>query len=426
LDPGGYLELVVTEAALTKETLAAGHHMAERTALLVLVAISFCHLMNDMMQSLLAALYPMLKASYSLDFGQIGLITLVFQVTASLLQPLVGLFTDRRPQTYALCVGMSFTLCGLLLLALAGSYPLLLLAAALIGTGSSVFHPESSRVARAASGGRHGLAQSVFQVGGNIGTAVGPLAAAFIILPRGQTSVAWFCFGAMLGIMVLARVSAWHKNHRRERAASRATVHLHRPDLSRRQIGIAITVLLLLIFSKYFYVASLSNYLTFYLISKFSISVKAAQLYLFAFLGASALGTIVGGPLGDRIGRKWVIWASILGALPFTLMLPYVDLFWTCILSVVVGLIISSAFSAILVYAQELVPGRVGMIAGLFFGFAFGMGGIGAAVLGELADQTSIDFVYRICAFLPALGIVTVLLPNIETEFARRRKRQPV
>lgn len=399
--------------------------MAERTALLVLVAISFCHLMNDMMQSLLAALYPMLKVSYNLDFGQIGLITLVFQVTASLLQPLVGLFTDRRPQTYALCVGMSFTLCGLLLLAFAGSYPLLLLAAALIGTGSSVFHPESSRVARAASGGRHGLAQSVFQVGGNIGTAVGPLAAAFIILPRGQSSVAWFCFGAMLAIMVLARVSAWHKNHRRARAATRSAADLHRPNLSRRQIGIAITVLLVLIFSKYFYVASLSNYLTFYLISKFSISVKAAQLYLFVFLGASALGTIVGGPLGDRIGRKWVIWVSILGVLPFTLVLPYVDLFWTCLLSVIIGLIISSAFSAILVYAQELVPGRVGMIAGLFFGFAFGMGGIGAAVLGELADQTSIDFVYRVCAFLPALGIVTVLLPNIETEFARRRRRQP-
>ncbi len=399
--------------------------MAERTALLVLVAISFCHLMNDMMQSLLAALYPMLKVSYNLDFGQIGLITLVFQVTASLLQPLVGLFTDRRPQTYALCVGMSFTLCGLLLLAFAGSYPLLLLAAALIGTGSSVFHPESSRVARAASGGQHGLAQSVFQVGGNIGTAVGPLAAAFIILPRGQSSVAWFCFGAMLAIMVLARVSAWHKNHRRARAATRSAADLHRPNLSRRQIGIAITVLLVLIFSKYFYVASLSNYLTFYLISKFSISVKAAQLYLFVFLGASALGTIVGGPLGDRIGRKWVIWVSILGVLPFTLVLPYVDLFWTCLLSVVIGLIISSAFSAILVYAQELVPGRVGMIAGLFFGFAFGMGGIGAAVLGELADQTSIDFVYRVCAFLPALGIVTVLLPNIETEFARRRRRQP-
>ena len=405
----------------------AGHLTAgnavEGTAFLVLIGISFCHLLNDMGQSLLAALYPMLKDSYRLDFGQIGLITLVFQVTASLLQPLVGLYTDRRPQTYALCIGMSFSMFGLLLLAFAASYPLLLLAAALVGTGSSVFHPESSRVARAASGGRHGLAQSVFQVGGNIGTAIGPLAAAFIILPRGQSSVAWFCFASMLAIMVLARVSVWHRTHRRARAKSQAPADQHRPSLSRRQIGIAIAVLLTLIFSKYFYVASLSNYLTFYLISKFAVSVQSAQIYLFVFLGASALGTVVGGPIGDRVGRKWVIWVSILGALPFTLLLPYVDLFWTSVLSVVIGLIISSAFSAILVYAQELVPGRVGMIAGLFFGFAFGMGGIGAAVLGELADRTSIDFVYQVCAFLPALGIVTVLLPNIETEHARRRKR---
>jgi FSR family fosmidomycin resistance protein-like MFS transporter len=311
---------------------SAHDNTAERTALLVLIAISFCHLLNDMMQSLLAAIYPMLKESYALDFGQIGLITLVFQVTASLLQPLVGLYTDRRPQTYALCIGMSFTLCGLLLLAYAASYPLLLVAAALVGTGSSVFHPESSRVARAASGGRHGLAQSVFQVGGNIGSAVGPLAAAFIILPRGQSSVAWFSFAAMLAIMVLARVSAWHRTHRRAKAKSRAPIELHRPSLSRRQIGIAIAVLLVLIFSKYFYVASLSNYLTFYLMSKFAVSVQSAQLYLFVFLGASALGTVVGGPLGDRVGRKWVIWVSILGALPFTLALPYANLFWTCML----------------------------------------------------------------------------------------------
>ena len=418
----------MSEIAASAPTNAAHNHTAqghtaERTTLLVLIAISFCHLLNDMMQSLLAAIYPMLKESYALDFGQIGLITLVFQVTASLLQPLVGLYTDRRPQTYALCVGMSFTLCGLLLLAYAASYPLLLLAAALVGTGSSVFHPESSRVARAASGGRHGLAQSVFQVGGNIGSAVGPLAAAFIILPRGQSSVAWFSFAAMLAIMVLARVSAWHRTHRRAKAKARATTELHHPSLSRRQIGVAITVLLVLIFSKYFYVASLSNYLTFYLMSKFAVSVQSAQLYLFVFLGASALGTVVGGPIGDRVGRKWVIWVSILGALPFTLALPYANLFWTCMLSVVIGLIISSAFSAILVYAQELVPGRVGMIAGLFFGFAFGMGGVGAAVLGELADHTSIDFVYHVCAFLPALGIVTVLLPNLETEMSRRRKR---
>jgi FSR family fosmidomycin resistance protein-like MFS transporter len=289
----GHLEYIVTEIAASEEQRSGGGHSAERTALIVLIAISFCHLLNDMMQSLLAALYPMLKDSYALDFGQIGLIALVFQITASLLQPLVGLYTDRRPQTYALCVGMSFTLGGLLLLAYAASYPMLLLAAAMVGTGSSVFHPESSRVARAASGGRHGLAQSVFQVGGNIGSAVGPLAAAFIILPRGQSSIAWFCFAAMLAIMVLARVSAWHRTHRRTKAKARTPLELHHPDLSRRQIGIAITVLLVLIFSKYFYVASLSNYLTFYLISKFAVSVQSAQLYLFVFLGASALGSAI-------------------------------------------------------------------------------------------------------------------------------------
>jgi len=390
--------------------IAAARGEAPATAMAVLAAVSASHFLNDLIQSLLPAVYPLLKANYALDFGQIGLITLVFQVTASLLQPLVGAFTDRRPTWFSLPLGMTFTLCGLLLLSQA-TYPLLLLAAALIGTGSSVFHPESSRIARLASGGRHGFAQSFFQVGGNLGSAMGPLLAAFIVLPRGQGSIAWFAVFALIAIALLLRVGAWYRRHAVVRTA--AATAPAQPTLPRRQVGVAIAVLLALIFSKYFYLASLSTYFTFFLMERFALTAQDAQIHLFYFLGAVALGTLVGGPVGDRFGRKYVIWVSILGVLPFTLLLPHVGLFWTSVLSVVIGLILSSAFSAILVYATELLPGKVGMIAGLFFGFAFGMGGLGAALLGELADAKGIEYVYRVCAFLPAIGLLTVFLPNL-------------
>ena len=387
---------------------------AGRTTVSILAAISFCHLLNDMMQSLLPALYPMLKGSYELSFGQIGLLTFTYQITASLLQPVVGMFTDRSPKPYSLSMGMGFTLVGLLLLAFAGNYLLLLLAAALVGTGSSVFHPESSRVARMASGGRHGLAQSVFQVGGNVGSAVGPLLAAFIVLPRGQSSIAWFCCAALLGMFVLFNVGHWYKAHGTARLKPRTIDGKAAPPARRKEVTVAIAVLLALIFSKYFYLASLTSYYTFYLINRFHVSVQSAQLYLFIFLAAVALGTIVGGPLGDRFGRKYVIWASILGVLPFTLVLPHANLFWTAVLTVPIGMILASAFPAIVVYAQELMPGRTGTVAGLFFGFAFGMGGIGAAVLGKLADVVGINLVYQLCAFLPLIGLLAALLPDVE------------
>jgi FSR family fosmidomycin resistance protein-like MFS transporter len=387
---------------------------AGRTTFSILAAISFCHLLNDMMQSLLPALYPMLKGSYQLSFGQIGLLTFTYQITASLLQPIVGIFTDRSPRPYSLSVGMGFTLVGLLLLAFAGNYGLLLLAAALVGTGSSVFHPESSRVARMASGGRHGLAQSVFQVGGNVGSAIGPLLAAFIVIPHGQSNVAWFSGTALLGMFVLFNVGHWYKAHGVARLKPRTVDGKAETPAQRREVSIAIAVLLALIFSKYFYLASLSSYYTFYLINRFSVSVQSAQLYLFIFLAAVALGTIVGGPLGDRFGRKYVIWASILGVLPFTLLLPHANLFWTAVLTVPIGMILASAFPAIVVYAQELMPGKTGTVAGLFFGFAFGMGGIGAAVLGKLADLYGITTVYQLCAFLPLIGLLAAFLPNVE------------
>jgi MFS transporter, FSR family, fosmidomycin resistance protein len=387
---------------------------AGRTTFSILAAISFCHLLNDMMQSLLPALYPMLKGSYELSFGQIGLLTFTYQITASLLQPIVGMFTDRSPRPYSLSVGMGFTLVGLLLLAFAGSYALLLLAAALVGTGSSVFHPESSRVARMASGGRHGLAQSVFQVGGNVGSAIGPLLAAFIVIPHGQSNIAWFSGTALLGMFVLFNVGHWYKAHGVARQKPRAVDGKAAATPQRREVKIAIAVLLALIFSKYFYLASLSSYYTFYLINRFSVSVQNAQLYLFLFLAAVALGTIVGGPLGDRFGRKYVIWASILGVLPFTLLLPHANLFWTAVLTVPIGMILASAFPAIVVYAQELMPGKTGTVAGLFFGFAFGMGGVGAAVLGKIADAYGINAVYQMCAFLPLIGLLAAFLPNVE------------
>ena len=386
---------------------------AGRTAFSVLAAISFCHLLNDMMQSLLPALYPMLKTSYALTFGEIGVLTFTYQITASLLQPMIGRYTDSKPRPYSLAMGMSFTLAGLALLASARTYPLLLVAAALIGTGSSVFHPESSRVARMASGGRHGLAQSVFQVGGNLGSAVGPLLAAFIVLPHGQGSVLWFSGAALLGIFVLFNVGHWYKLHGMARLKPRGAAAGAHAAPSRRQVILAVSVLLALIFSKYFYLASLTSYYTFYLISRFHVSVQASQIYLFVFLGSVALGTIVGGPVGDRIGRKYVIWGSIVGVLPFTLLLPHANLLWTAVLTVPIGVILASAFPAIIVYAQELLPGRTGTVAGLFFGFAFGMGGIGAAVLGQVADAYSIRLVYEICAFLPVIGLLAGFLPDI-------------
>ena len=381
------------------------------TVLSVLGAVSFCHFLNDMIQSLLPAIYPLLREKYLLDYGQIGLITLVFQLTASFLQPIVGTYTDRRPMPYSLAIGMGFTLLGLLLLSRVG-YPWLLVAAALVGTGSSVFHPESSRIARLASGGRHGFAQSFFQVGGNLGSALGPLLAAFVVLPHGQGSIAWFSVAALLAIVVLFQVGGWYGRNAVARA-KHANAGAAQSALPKRQVAMAVGVLLVLIFSKYFYLASLNTYLTFYLMEKFHITAQNAQVHLFYFLGAVALGTLVGGPMGDRFGRKYVIWVSILGVLPFTLLLPHVDLFWTSVLTVVIGLILSSAFSAILVYAQELMPGKVGTIAGLFFGFAFGMGGLGAALLGQLADVKGIEYVYQLCAYLPALGLLTVLLPNL-------------
>jgi FSR family fosmidomycin resistance protein-like MFS transporter len=384
------------------------------TALPVIVALSFCHLLNDMMQSLVPALYPILKDSYSLDFAQIGLITFAFQVTASFLQPLVGMATDRRPMPYSLAFGMGFTLVGLLLLANASSYPVILLSAALIGMGSSVFHPEASRVARMASGGRHGFAQSLFQVGGNTGSAIGPLLAAFVVVPRGQASVVWFSAAALLAIVVLIAVGHWYSRNRRRAAPRPRPAADGRPVLTRGRVLFAIAVLVVLLFSKNVYTASLGSYYTFYLIDKFALSIPQAQVALFAFLAALVAGTLAGGIVGDRIGRIPVIWFSILGVLPFTLLLPHVGLIATLALSIVIGLIMASAFSAILVYAQDLIPGRVGMVAGLFFGFSFGLGGLGAAGLGVIADWTSLDTVYQVCAFLPLLGLLTAFLPRIE------------
>ncbi len=378
----------------------------------ILASLSFCHLLNDLMQSLLPSIYPMLKLTFGLSFRQIGLITLVNQITASLLQPVIGAYTDRRPQPYSLAIGMAFTLGGMLLLGFGPRFEAVLGAAALIGLGSAVFHPESSRIARLASGGRHGLAQAFFQVGGNVGSAIGPLLAAFFVLPYGRTSIAWFALTALVGIAFLWNVGNWYKQTGVFNPASPSQPVVRAP-LNRRQTHTALALLLGLIFSKYIYLASFGSYYTFYLISRFNLSVRSAQIHLFLFLGAVAAGTIFGGPIGDRFGRRRVILWSILGVLPFSLALPYVGLFWTRMLSVVIGLILASAFSAIIVYAQELVPGRVGTISGLFFGFAFGIAGIGAAVLGELADRTSIATVYLVCSYLPMIGVLGFWLPKV-------------
>ena len=388
--------------------------VAEKTVFSILLSISFSHLLNDTLQSLIPSIYPLLKETFSLSFTQVGLITLTFQMAASLLQPFVGLYTDKKPQPYSLATGMGFTLVGLIFLSFAQSFTTTLISVGLIGVGSSIFHPESSKVAYMASGGRHGLAQSIFQVGGNAGSAFGPLLAALIIVPYGRTHILYFCILALLAIVVLTRVGTWAKNNLHLiKPKSLHASHENEIHLSKKKVSFSIAILLVLIFSKYFYLASISSYYTFYLIDKFGVSVQSSQLYLFVFLAAAAAGTFIGGPLGDRFGRKYVIWLSILGVAPFTLLLPYVSLFWTSILSVFIGFILSSAFSAILVYAQELMPGKVGMVSGLFFGFAFGMGGIGSAVLGLLADYTSIYFVFQVCSFLPLIGLITGFLPNL-------------
>jgi FSR family fosmidomycin resistance protein-like MFS transporter len=397
---------------MNTNTLASPAATASATVMPILGAVAFVHLLNDLMQAMLPAIYPMLKSEFGLSFTQVGLITLAFQCTASLLQPCVGLFTDRRPMPLLLPGGMCFTLIGLLMMSQASSFPALLLAAALIGIGSSTFHPEASRVARTASGGRYGFAQSLFQVGGNVGSALGPLLAAAVIAGRGQGRIAWFALLAAVAIAVLYQVSRWHSSHLAGQA--RKTAAHPGPGLSRARVTGALAVLALLVFSKFIYMSSLSSYYTFYLIDKFQLSVGAAQLYLFLFLAAVACGTFLGGSIGDRIGRKRLIWISILGAAPFTLVLPYVGLYWTAVLTVVIGLVMSSAFSAIVVLAQELVPGKVGMIAGIFFGLMFGVSGIGAAAMGHVADVAGIAYVYKLCSYLPLLGVLTVLLPEME------------
>jgi MFS transporter, FSR family, fosmidomycin resistance protein len=396
---------VVSEAVMDRQR-------AGTTAVAILSAITFCHFLNDVATSLLPAIYPMLKTSFALSFAQIGVLTLVFQGIASLLQPVIGLFTDRRPQPYSLPFGMTCTLLGLVILAFAPSYPVLLGGGALLGIGSAIFHPESSRLARLASGGAHGFAQSLFQVGGNFGNSLAPLFVAFFILPRGQKSLAWFALVALAGILVLTAVSRWYKNSGHSGSKSRALSPAHMA-LPAAEVRRAIVVLIALIFSKFFYLSSITSYYIFYLMHRFDMPTQTAQICLFVFLASAAVGTFIGGPIGDRIGRKRVIWVSILGVLPFTLALPYVGLAATIGLSIVIGLVLSSAFSAIVVYAQELMPGRVGMVSGLFFGLAFGMAGVGAAVLGVLADWTSIQFVYRVCAFLPLIGLFTAFLPDV-------------
>jgi FSR family fosmidomycin resistance protein-like MFS transporter len=413
-----------TSASSGGKTSLAPRVAEQGTAVAVLAAISVCHLLNDVIQSLIMAIYPMLKSALTLDFGQIGIITFTFQCTASLLQPVVGYYTDRYPTPYSLVLGMGSSLIGLIVMAFATTYAAVILAAALIGMGSSVFHPESSRVARLASGGRHGLAQSVFQVGGNFGTAIGPLLAAFIVLPHGQGSLAWFSLVALLGMAMLAAIGMWYGRTLKLGSNGKVDERKAIAELTKSKVRRAILLLLALTFSKHFYLVSITSFYTFYLIETFGLSVQSAQIYLFVFLGAVAAGTVIGGPIGDRIGTRRVIWWSILGVLPFTLLLPYVDLFWTAVLSVVIGLILASAHPAIIVYAQGLIPGRVGMVAGLFFGLAFGVAGIGAAILGWLADQTSIAFVYHLCAFLPALGLLAVFLPETEKAATRKGRAQ--
>jgi len=407
---------VTASAPAASSTGATATNIGGKTTLSIIIAVSVCHLINDIMQSMLMAIYPLLKQNYSLDYVQIGLLTFTFQVTASLLQPAIGIYTDKRPLPYSLPIGMGSSLCGLIVLGFSSSYWMLLVGSALVGLGSAIFHPESSRVARLASGGRHGLAQSLFQVGGNTGSAIGPLLAAFIVLANGQWSVSWFAVGSLVGIFILWRVGVWYSAHLLD-AAKKPPVSRTLP-FDRRTTMIALVVLTVLTLTKNAYMAGLGNYYTFYLIERFHVGVQDSQILLFVHLGASALGVLLGGPLNDRFGAKWVIWFSILGVLPFTLALPYADFTWTVILSVIIGLIFSSAFSAIVVFAQELLPGRVGLVAGIFFGFAFGAGGIAAAALGGVAEATSVSYVFWLCSFLPFAGLLTVFLPD----FARRSR----
>jgi FSR family fosmidomycin resistance protein-like MFS transporter len=388
--------------------------LVQKTVYGVLFAISFGHLLNDMLQSIIPSVYPLLKQNFHLNFTQIGLITFTFQITASLLQPFVGIYTDRKPRPYSLAVGMGLTLAGVVMLSQASNFIALLLAVSMMGIGSSIFHPESSRLAHLASGGKKGMAQSIFQLGGNAGSAIGPLLVALIVVGYGQHYILWFTLAALLGIILLSKIGQWYRNHLNTRAVNPAHKEEVHSSLSKTKVIVSLTVLLLLIFSKYFYLASITNYFTFFLIGKFHVSIQQSQLYLFVFLASIAAGTLIGGFAGDRFGRKYVIWFSILGVAPFTLLLPYANLPWTIALSVIIGVILSSAFSAIVVYAQELVPGKVGMISGLFFGFAFGMGGLGSALLGSLADHTSIGYVFKVCSFLPLIGVLTGFLPNIE------------
>jgi len=400
------------------ENVKAHPEIIKKTTYSILFIISFSHLINDLLQAVIPSIYPLIKENFNLSFSQIGIITFTYQIIASILQPFVGMYTDKKSKPYSLIIGMSFTMLGLFFISIASSFTYLLLSVSLIGIGSSIFHPESSRVAHLASGGKKGLAQSIFQLGGNAGSAIGPLLVALIVIPHGQTYIIWFCLIALIGIFVLYKIALWYSEHlsfkNAGKIAKEPTIH----HLSKRRVIISLIILLVLIFSKYFYMTSITSYYTFFLIDKFHLSIQESQLYLFTFLGAVATGTLIGGPLGDRFGRKYVIWISILGVAPFTLLLPHVSLFWVGILSVIIGLIISSAFSAILVYATELLPGKVGLVAGLFFGFAFGMGGLGSAILGKLADATSIAHVFNICAFLPLLGIITGFLPNIENKKA--------
>lgn len=404
-------------------TISNSKQLAQQTVFSILFTISLTHFINDLLQAVVPAVYPVIKNKFDLNFTDIGLITLTYQLTASILQPFVGFYTDKRPRPYSLAVSMVFTMVGLAAVAVASSFINILFAVSLIGIGSSIFHPEASRVAHMASGGKRGLAQSIFQLGGNAGSAIGPLLAAIIVVPYGQFNIIWFCIAAVVGIVILSGIAKWYQEHLNLKALNKSVVkeEVHH-SLSKNKVIFSLAILLVLIFSKYFYMASMTSYYTFYLIDKFNLSVQESQIYLFTFMVAVAAGTLFGGPLGDRFGRKYIIWISILGVAPFTLLLPYASLFWTGILSVIIGLIISSAFSAILVYATELVPGKVGLIAGLFFGLAFGMGGLGSAILGKLADATSIEYVFKVCAFLPLIGILTSLLPNIEGNKKAQKK----
>nr|WP_315141638.1 MFS transporter [uncultured Flavobacterium sp.] len=391
--------------------------IVQKTVYPILFSIAFAHLLNDLLQAVIPASYPILKENFNLTFTQIGLITLAYQLAASILQPVVGLYTDKKPKPFSQIFGMLFTLSGIVLLSYASNFSMIILSVVLVGIGSSIFHPEASRISFLASGGKRGLAQSIFQLGGNAGTAIGPLLVALIVVPNTQYYIIWFVVVAIIGLMVLSRIALWYQNHLSLRATKKAVIDL--PNLSQTKIVISVTILLVLIFSKFFYMASMSSYFTFYLIEKFHLSVQDAQFHLVLFLAACAVGTLIGGSLGDKFGRKYVIWFSVLGAAPFTLLLPFVDLFWTGILSVVIGVIISSAFPAILVYAQELLPKKLGMVSGLFYGFAFGMGGLGSALLGNLADHTSITYVYYLCAYLPLIGIIAFFLPNLKKKIIK-------